>query len=610
MPFGTQLTDHGTVRFQLWAPAAAEVAVELESPSGRVGDFDMHAEAHGWFRADIDRAEPGMTYRYRIGESLRVPDPASRYQPRDVHGPCEIIDPGAWQWRDEGWRGRPWEETVLYELHVGTFSATGNFAGVAERLDYLADLGVTAIELMPVADFPGRRDWGYNGVLPFAPDSRYGRPEDLKALVEAAHRRGLMVFLDVVYNHFGPEGNFLSHYAPAFFTERHPSPWGAAINFDGPDSEWVRRYFIHNALYWLEEFHMDGLRLDAVHAIHDDSSPDFLEELAQAVHDGPTGDRHIHLVLENDNNATRYLRRDEAGRPRAYTAQWNDDLHHALHVLASGERNGYYSDYVPHPIRHLGRCLTEGFAYQGEPSPYRNNRPRGEPSAALPPAAFVSFVQNHDQIGNRPLGRRLTELCSQQMIDAVTAILILAPSPPLLFMGQEWGTAQPFPFFCDFGTDLVAPVREGRRRELAETLRIDADQLTMLDPFDAASFERARLRWSDLDLPLHADSWNYHRQLLALRRREIVPRLKNDAASEAGYSILSESGLTVWWRLGEGSQLMLYANFGTAPIDDLPPPEGRLLFATGRECEAGLLSGTLMPLTAAWFLCGDGSGDG
>ncbi|MEJ2653134.1 MAG: malto-oligosyltrehalose trehalohydrolase [Gammaproteobacteria bacterium] len=608
MPFGTQLTDHGTVRFQLWAPAAKRVALQLESSSGQIGEFDMHAEAQGWFRAEIDHARPGMSYRYRIDGSLLVPDPASRYQPYDVHGPSEIIDPKAWQWRDEGWHGRPWEETVFYELHVGAFSEAGNFAGVEERLDYLADLGITAVELMPVADFPGRRDWGYNGVFPFAPDSRYGRPEDLKALVEAAHRRGLMVFLDVVYNHFGPEGNYLSHYAPAFFTEHHHSPWGAAINFDGADSEWVRRFFMHNALYWLEEYHMDGLRLDAVHAIYDDSAPDFLEELAQAVHDGPAKHRHIHLVLENDNNAAHYLRRDETGSPAAYTAQWNDDLHHASHVIATGECDSYYRDYVPHPVRHLGRCLAEGFAYQGEPSPYRDNRPRGEPSAALPPAAFVSFIQNHDQIGNRPLGERLTELSSQPMMNVLTAILILAPPPPLLFMGQEWGTAQPFPFFCDLGEDLVDPVRAGRRRELAETLRIDPEQLTMLDPFAGTSFERAKLRWSDLDLPLHAGYWNDHRRLLALRQREIVPRLKNGCGG-AGYRAFGESAVAAWWRLGDGARLLLYANFGTAPIGDLPLPEARLLFATPGECEDGLLKGTLPPLTAAWFLRENGRRD-
>ena len=313
-------------------------------------------------------------------------------------------------------------------------------------------------------------------------------------------------------------------------------------------------------------------------------------------------------MLENDNNAAHYLRRDEAGRPNAYTAQWNDDLHHVLHVIATGECDGYYRDYLPHPVRYLGRCLAEGFAYQGEPSPYRDDRQRGEPSAALPPAAFVSFIQNHDQIGNRPLGERLTELSSQPMVEVLTAILILAPSPPLLFMGQEWGAAQPFPFFCDLGEDLMVPVRTGRRRELAETMRIDPEQLTMLDPFDEASFEHAKLRWSDLDMPLHAGYWNFHRQLLALRQREIVPRLRNGSEG-TGYRVLGESAVTAWWRLGDGSRLMLYANFGIASIDDLPPPNGRLLFATAGECKDGLLRGSLPPLTAAWLLREDGRGD-
>lgn len=609
MPFGAQVTDYGTVRFQLWAPSAAQVVLQLESPSGKVREFDMPATAPGWFCLEHDRAAPGMLYRYCIDESVVVPDPASRYQPYDVHGPSEIVNPKARQWHDEGWQGRPWEETVFYELHVGTFSERGDFAAVVERLDYLVALGVTAVELMPVADFPGRRDWGYNGVLPFAPDSLYGRPDDFKALVETAHQRGLMVFLDVVYNHFGPEGNYLSHYAPAFFTERHSSPWGAAINFDGPDSQWVRQFFIHNALYWLEEFHLDGLRLDAVHAIYDDSSPDFLEELAQAVQDGPARDRHIHLVLENDNNAAHYLARDDAGKARAYTAQWNDDLHHALHVIATGEHDSYYQDYAPQPVHYVGRCLTEGFAYQGEPSAYRDYRPRGESSAALPLTAFVSFIQNHDQIGNRPRGERLTQLSSQEMLNLITAILILAPSPPLLFMGQEWGTAQPFPYFCDLGEDLVAPVREGRHRELAAALELDHDRLITLDPFDETSYEMARLSWSDLDLPLHAAYQNYHRRLLELRQRVIIPRLKSLSAGSAGFRIFGELGLKAWWRFGDGSRLVLYANFGITPIDRIIAPAGRLLFVTDDKCMDRMLDGSLAPLTAAWFLSDTGNGN-
>jgi maltooligosyltrehalose trehalohydrolase len=595
MPYGAQLTPAGTVEFQLWAPAAARVTLQLESSGGAVELIPMRAEAQGWHRLATDRAAAGIRYRYRIDDALTVPDPASRYQPQDVHGPSELIDPTAWQWRDEDWQGRPWEEAVFYELHVGAFSEPGTFAGVAARLDELADLGVTALQLMPVADFPGRRDWGYNGVLLFAPDSRYGRPEDLKALVEAAHRRGMMVFLDVVYNHFGPEGNYLGRYAPAFFSDRHSSPWGAAINFDGPESHWVRRFFIHNALYWLEEFHIDGLRLDAVHAIHDDSTPDILEELAQAVNDGPGKTRPIHLVLENDNNAAHYLRRDSAGKPRAYVAQWNDDFHHALHVIASGERNGYYQDYLPHPIRHLARCLSEGFAYQGEASAYRRQRPRGEVSAGLSPTAFVSFIQNHDQIGNRPQGERLIQHCSEAMLKALSAILLLAPSPPLLFMGQEWGATQPFPFFCDFGDDLRTAVREGRRRELALMYGGDPETLISLDPFADATFALAKLRWAEREQPVHAAWLEYYRQLLAVRRREIIPHLKG--CGGAGHRVLGELALAAWWSLGDGTRLSVYANLGAAAVAHIPKPAGWQLFAS-----AAGIKDSLPPLSVAWFL--------
>ncbi len=324
----------------------------------------------------LQKPGPGSCYRFRIDGGLRVSDPASRYNPADVHGPSQVIDPCEFDWEDEGWRGRPWSEAVIYELHVGTFTLAGTFAGVKDRLDYLVDLGVTAIELMPVADFPGARNWGYDGVLPFAPESSYGHPEELKDLVQTAHQKGLMVFLDVVYNHFGPEGNYLHIYTPQFFSKRHSTPWGAAINFDGPGSRVVRDFFIHNALYWLTEYHFDGLRLDAVHAILDGSDPDILLELAEAVHRGPGKERHLHLVLENDQNAAHYF-------DRGYRAQWNDDIHHALHVLLTGETDGYYQDYADRPVGYIGRCLTEGFAYQGEPSSYRGGVPRGELSRDL-----------------------------------------------------------------------------------------------------------------------------------------------------------------------------------------------------------------------------------
>jgi maltooligosyltrehalose trehalohydrolase len=567
MPYGAELTDDGTVRFRLWAPAARQVELCLH----RGGDEQLIPLAHqeaGWYELITREAGAGDRYRFRIDGGMRVPDPASRFQPADVHDPSEIIDPAAFQWTDQDWRGRPWEETVLYELHTGTFTPAGTFRGIEDRLDYLADLGITAVELMPVSDFPGRRNWGYDGVLPFAPDSAYGRPEDLKHLIQAAHRKGLMVFLDVVYNHFGPEGNYLHVYAEPFFTERHHTPWGAGINFDGERSRDVRDFFIHNALYWLEEYHLDGLRLDAVHAIADDSRPDILQELAARVQAGPARGRHVHLVLENDHNAARYLDRGDDGAPRFYVAQWNDDAHHALHLLATGETDGYYEDYADAPLRHLGRVLTEGFAYQGDPSAYRQGERRGEPSGHLPLTAFVNLLQNHDQVGNRALGERIDRLARPDALRAVTAVLLLAPSPPLLFMGQELAAPEPFLFFCDFGEDLAQSVTEGRRREFARFERFSDPeaQRRIPDPNDPDTFEKSRLDWTSLERDPHRGWLALHRELLALRRREIVPRLAQLRGGQAGYEILGERGLLARWRLGDDSRLTLLANLGEGEL--------------------------------------------
>jgi maltooligosyltrehalose trehalohydrolase len=370
MPFGAEVLDDGSVRFRLWAPAAVRVDL-CPGFGGQERLLEMKAGADGWLERVTREARPGELYRYRINGDQEVPDPASRYPPRDVHGPSQVVDPAIFAWEDDTWQGRPWDEAVFCELHVGTFSPEGTFRGVAERLDYLSDLGITAIELMPVADFPGERNWGYDGVLPFAPAATYGGPADLKALVQAAHRKGLMVFLDVVYNHFGPEGNYLHLSAPTFFTGRHQTPWGDGINFDGEGSRVVRDFFIHNALYWLEEYRFDGLRLDAVHAIAGDSKPDILVELAEAVTNGPGRKRQIHLVLENDHNAAHYLERRADRAPRWYAAPWNDDFHHAAHLLATGESDGYYLDYRDRPAVKLAHCLVEGFAYQGDPSRLR-----------------------------------------------------------------------------------------------------------------------------------------------------------------------------------------------------------------------------------------------
>lgn len=593
MSFGTEVLPDGQTRFGLWAPVAENVELVLGQEV-----LQMRQGEEGFFEITTG-AEPGARYSYRTNGEQEVPDLASRYQPEGVHGLSEVVDPEAFDWQDESWRGRPWEETVLYELHVGSFTVEGNFAGVENRLDHLSELGVTAVELMPLSSFPGGRNWGYDGVLPFAPAGVYGRPEDLKRLVQAAHARGLMVFLDVVYNHFGPEGNYLNLYAPQFFTERHETPWGAAINFDGEGSRWVREFFIHNALYWLEEYHIDGLRLDAVHAIFDDSEKHFLVELSERVQDGPGKDRHVHLVLENVNNNASFLRRDERGF-KPYTAQWNDDIHHALHATATGESEGYYVDFADAPVQCLGRCLAEGFAYQGEPSRHFGGERRGEPGADLPPTSFVSFIQNHDQIGNRAFGERISELAPEEAVRAVAAVYLLSPQIPLLFMGEEWKASNPFPFFCDFGPDLAPLVTEGRREEFASFPEFSdpATRERIPDPSDEETFRMAVLDWKEPDERDHRRWLELYRELLALRRREISPRLKNVPGGEALYRMVGERGLRAQWTLGDGSLLTLLANLGPERMGGFDNPPGELLYATEGVEEARELPGW----SVAWYL--------
>lgn len=578
MPFGAEVLRDGGTRFRLWAPGAKQVT--LETAAGPMhAQASMNAVGEGWFEAILPDAPAGTRYAYRTTDT-RFPDPASRCNPDDVHGPSMVVDPLAFDWRDVGWSGRPWEQAVVYELHIGTFTPEGTFEAAIERLDYLVALGVTVLEVMPVADFPGRRNWGYDGVLPFAPDASYGTPEDLKRLVEAAHLRGLMVLLDVVYNHFGPEGNYLHGYAPQFFNPRHHTPWGAAINFDAEGSRTVRDFFVHNALYWVGEYRFDGLRLDAVHAIADDSDPDIVTEIARALRDGPGREREIHLVIENDRNQSRYLARDAACRPRAASAQWNDDIHHAIHILTTGERDGYYEDYAQRPLWYLGRSLAEGFGYQGEPSRHREGAPRGEPSAHLTPTAFVSFLQTHDQVGNRALGERLCAIADPQALRAAVACVLLAPSPPLLFMGEEFAASTPFLFFCDFGEELAAAVTRGRRQEFArfERFRDPAAQSAIPDPNDPATFAASRLRWAEIDRPFHSEWLALHRELLALRHREIVPRL---AGMRSGGEFRIEDGgvLHVHWRLGDGSRLHLVANFAATTSALAPMPPGETVYA-------------------------------
>jgi malto-oligosyltrehalose trehalohydrolase len=561
----------------------------------------MPLDAEGWAEIVTREAPAGTRYRFRIDGSVLVPDPASRFQPDDVHGPSEVVDPRAHAWSDAGWTGVPRERLVFYELHVGTFTPAGTFSGVAEKLDHLASLGVTAIELMPVADFPGRQGWGYDGVLPFAPESRYGRPEALKALVDACHSRGLGVFLDVVYNHFGPEGNYLHHYAPSFFNPHNHTPWGDAINFDGAGSHVVRAFVIHNALYWLEEYHLDGLRLDAVHAITDTSPSHVLIALAQEVAERPGRDRFVHLVLENDRNEARYLEREGTRRRPLYQAQWNDDLHHALHVLLTGEHGGYYHDFQP-PLPHLRRCLAEGFAFQGEDSPFRG-QPRGEPSAHLPPTAFVGFLQNHDQIGNRAFGERITALASAEAVRAATALFLLAPPLPLLFMGQEWAAREPFLFFSDLGADLASRVSEGRRQEFARFPEFANPETRrrIPDPQLAETRERSALDWTWTGDALHQEWVAFHRTLLRLREQEIAPLVAAGTTPQVNSRLPGGAALEIAWTFSSTRILRLVANLGAQAVrHEGPGPDwGRCFYTLGLETSRWT---ELPSWSVGWFL--------
>jgi len=550
--FGARLTANGA-SFRLWAPAARRVDLLLQKP------HPMRRGDDGWFSADIAGAKAGARYKFRIDDEIDVPDPASAFQPDDVSGPSEVIDHATYQWRAADWRGRPWHETVLLETHVGTFTPEGSYRGMIAKLDHLEASGITALELMPLADFTGRHNWGYDGVLWYAPDHVYGRPDDLKALIDEAHLRGLMVFLDVVYNHFGPEGNYLGRYAPTFFTDAQ-TPWGSAIDYRLPQ---VRAFAVENAVYWLREYRFDGLRLDAVHAISEPGEISMLQDLSREAGNlaAQTG-RHIHLMLENDDNAARLLDVSEDPPRGKYRAQWNDDYHHAWHVLLTGEKHGYYGDYRHAPLRDIARALGSGFVYQGEASAHRDGALRGEPSGNLAPTAFVNFLQNHDQIGNRALGDRLESIARPEALEAALAITLLAPMVPMLFMGEEWGSKAPFPFFCDFEGDLAEAVRQGRRKEFSGAYAKYGDEVP--DPLQSSTVRSAVLDWEACNDAAGKKRLALVRQLLAIRRREIMPRL---ADARFGKAHASDSGLlSARWRMGDGATLSLLANLSDQPI--------------------------------------------
>jgi maltooligosyltrehalose trehalohydrolase len=583
MPFGVEIGADGA-RFRLWAPSARRVMLKAQDAGDGKLQADLNDVGEGWFELAVAGLGAGARYVYRIDDEIDVPDPASRCNREGVRGPSVIVDPEAFVWVDKPWRGRPWSEAVVYEMHVGCLTERGTFAAATDRLDDLAELGVTALELMPVAAFAGSRGWGYDGVLPFAPHAAYGEPHELKRFVEAAHAREMMVLLDVVYNHFGPEGNFLGRYAREFFTQRHRTPWGDAFDFAHPV---VRQFFIHNALYWLDEYFFDGLRIDAVHAMHDEEARRFTDELVEVVRDGPGRERNIHIVLENHRNeARRLVAHDRAGK--SGLSQWNDDFHHALHVILTGEQDGYYIDYIDRPLEHLGRALTEGFAYQGEMSVFSGER-RGEPSAHLPPTAFVNFLQNHDQIGNRAFGERIGRLVEPDPLRAAYAILLLAPEIPLLFMGDEYDASQPFLYFCDYEGELAEAVREGRRAEFA---RFDAfadreARAAIPDPNESAAFERSRLDWSERASASHAQRLSEIRTLLQIRAAFVRPCIPRVIAAESSYEV-RDRGLRVQWPLAGDTALVLLANLCGSDQSMAPEP-GEVIYSTASAPQDGKL---------------------
>lgn len=522
---GVNPLSDGKFEFNVWAPFLESVSLNVISPKKII--LPMNKKERGYWSVVADGVEPGALYFYKLNNEIDRPDPASMYQPEGPHGPSQIICHDAFKWEDNGWRGVPLNEMIIYELHVGTFTPEGTFTAIIERLDYLKSLGVNTIEIMPVAQFPGTRNWGYDGTYIFAVQNSYGGTDGLKSLVNACHKKGLAVVLDVVYNHLGPEGNYLAEFGP-YFTERHTTPWGKAINFDDAYSSEVRNFFIKNALYWFQFYHIDSLRLDAVHGICDMGAKHFLEELVENVGAlSADAGREFYLIAESDLNDIRVIQKKECGG-YGIDAQWSDDFHHSVHTLLTGERSGYYEDFGS--VEHFLSALKETFVYSWKYSPHRK-RNHGSNAKGIPPHQFVVCIQNHDQIGNRMLGERLSRLISYEALKLAAAILITSPYIPLLFMGEEFAEDNPFLYFISHSdASLVNAVREGRKKEF----NAFGWKKEPPDPQGKDTFLNTKLQWEKLSLEKHKVMFAFYQQLIAFRKR--IPALNN----------LSKENLAVW----------------------------------------------------------------
>ena len=581
MKIGSQY-HNGVCEFTLWAPFLKEVAV-IVSPQKQV--IPMQQDERGYWHAK-ENIDPGTLYFYRLNGETDRPDPASHYQPQGVHEATEVIDHSRMEWHDAQWSGIPLEEMIIYELHVGTFTTESTFEAIIPRLGELKELGVNAIEIMPVSQFPGDRNWGYDGVYPFSVQNSYGGPQGLKKLVDAAHQAGIAMILDVVYNHFGPEGNYITQHGP-YFTDTYNTPWGSAINFDDAHSDGVRNYFVQNALHWFEHYHFDALRLDAIHAIYDLGAKHILREITENVADlSEQVGRKLYLIAESDLNDVRVIRPIEQGG-YGMDAQWSDDFHHCLHTLLTGEDAGYYSDFGQ--CEQLAKAYKESFVYAWDYAPHRQ-RYHGSDASDRPGYQFVVCTQNHDQVGNRMLGERLSNLVSFEALKLAAGALLLSPNIPMLFMGEEYGEEAPFLYFVSHrDPDLVEAVREGRKREFA-AFHLEGE---FSDPQSPETFQNSQLHWDIRHQGKHQALWSLHQQLIEYRRT--VGALKNLDKKNLSASVQEDQKLLFLHRWGE-HQIYCIMNFNRQAVTyEASPPQGNWQKLLDSSATAWMGPGSSLP---------------